>query len=178
MLVSQSKHSVCRTEQKFLMTYETYKMAYEHRMTIFAWRTEWGCSHPIKSLRREHFSEWYLFWFCKIGVSPDKTGGAVLSAEGSDKTENSVPRVLLASRTSHSLFCFCFCRRQGSAWRNWLFLLLYHVACVLIGCLASSCSLALVQTSEFLKIGGDLFFNLALKIKKLSLVWIIWQWLQ
>jgi len=107
-----------RQEQKFLMTYETYKMDYDHCMTILEWRTEWGCSHPIKSLWREHFSERYSFCFCKIGVSPDKTGGAVLSAEGSNKTENWVTRVLFASQASHSLFCFCFCfcRRQGSAW--------------------------------------------------------------
>jgi len=56
-----------------------------------------------------------LILFLLKGVSLDKTGGAVLLAEGSDKTENSVPRVLLASWMSHSLFCFCFCHLQGSA---------------------------------------------------------------
>jgi len=70
-------------------------------------------SNQIPSWRK--FLRMYSFCFCKIGISQDKTGGAVLSAEGADKTENSVPQVLLASQTSHSLFCFCFCRWQGLA---------------------------------------------------------------
>jgi len=44
-----------------------------------------------------------LFCFCNFGLSTDKTGGAVLLAGGSNKTENSVPRVLFASQTSHLL---------------------------------------------------------------------------
>jgi len=36
------------------------------------------------------FSKQYLFCFCENGISLDKTGGSVLLAKGSDKTENSV----------------------------------------------------------------------------------------
>jgi len=94
-------------------------MTNSHRMTVFndrlRWRSEIGCSHPIKTLFGESFSKRYPFCFRKFGISPYKTGGAVSSAEVSDKTENSVPRVLLGSPTSHSLFCFFFFCTQGLA---------------------------------------------------------------
>jgi len=105
----QSNHSVGMTIKKDFIVLRRIGLVWRSSMTVLRWRREIGCSHPIKTLFGESFSKWYWFCFRKIGISPYKTGGAVSSAEVSDRTENSVTWVLLGNPTSHSLFCFHFC---------------------------------------------------------------------
>jgi len=104
-----------------LLYWQNRNKCYQHRTVVehcciqsntsYVWKQKcltvvWQCQMTLYDLfimtyglgnylsNRWSFSKWYSFCFCEKGVSLDKTGGAVLSANGSDKTENWVTWVL------------------------------------------------------------------------------------